>query len=152
MKKSLIALVMLLLAALCMCQMASADSCESEICQLAMQNDKIVEAKCIVYQRCCLIAVKTEKFATKSEYDQFVKNLTAEITDKFEIDHVFVSRNPKIMREVNRLAELDGQERDEAIQNLIEKEILRSKHHRNIAPRLTGLFDTTLRACGANGK
>jgi hypothetical protein len=65
-----LALAMIVLAILPTFAMAT--TTEKEIADLAMQNSKVVNAKCVVYERNCLVAIQTEKFQSKTEYCKFV--------------------------------------------------------------------------------
>ena len=92
---------------------------------------------CLIYERTAVVAVKTEKFSTKSEYDKYVNGLTSQIKSEYEVDHVFVTRNPKIMKQIEELSKLDGEQRDEAIKQIIE-EVMRFRPIRRIdIPKIT---------------
>ena len=118
---------MTILLALSIGQMAFAQTCEEKICKLATENEKVTEAECIIYQRCCLLAIKTEKFTTKSEYDSYVKELTEKIKNEFQVDHVIVTRNPKIMMKIKAIAAKPEAERNAAIEELIDRIIRNPK-------------------------
>ena len=96
---------------------------EKKICEIAKSNDKILDAKCIVYQRTCLVAIKTEKFVTRSEYDLYLANVRQQITSECEIDNVYVTRSPKVMKKLSELEKLNDKQRQQAIQEIIEKEL-----------------------------
>lgn len=117
---------------------AFAKTSEERITELAKQHDKVVEAQCVVYNRTCLIALKTEKFSTKSDYDKFVEELRQKIENECEIDLVFVTRSPKAMHAITQLNKLDETERKEAIEKLIERELNRRDHggSKPIQPRM----------------
>lgn len=118
--------------------LADANSTERQICELATQNEKVIDAKCLVYERNCLIAIKTEKFSTKTDYEQYVNDLTNEIKTKYEIDEVYVTRNPKVMHKLAILEKLDGDKRDKLIKEIIERELNKDNQPlKPIMPRLT---------------
>ena len=104
-----------------------------------MENDKVTQAQCVIYERCCVVAIKTEKFTTKSEYDKYVDELSEKIKNECNVDHVFVSRNPKVMVEITKLAEKSPAEREKAIKELLYREIFRREHgHKFDFPKRAG--------------
>ena len=122
MKKLVLVALLTILLALSIGQMAFAQTCcEEKICQMATENEKVIDAACVIYERCCVVALKTEKFTSKNEYDSFVKELTEKIKAEYEVDRVIVTRNPKIMMQIKALADKSETERDEAIKELIDK-------------------------------
>ena len=138
MKKILLALLRIVAITLSVGQLAFAESdCEQRVCQLAMANDKVKEAKCVIYERNCVVAVRTEQFTQKSEYEMYVKELVKNIKAECDVEHVFVTRNPRIMKQIEELSKLDEQQREEAIQKLIEEVIRHKPHIRPLLPKLT---------------
>lgn len=131
MKKIVMALLALVALTLAVAPAAFATDCETRICELATQNEYVTKASCVVYERTAVVAIKTEKFTTKSQYETFVKELTTKIKSECEVDHVFVTRNPKIMRQIEELSEMDDEQRDEALQKILE-ELLRFRPIRKI--------------------
>ena len=127
MKKLALLTLLTVILALSIGQVAFAETCEEKICNYATENDKVTDAQCVIYERCCVVAIKTEKFTTKSEYDQFVKELTEKIKSDCEVDHVFVTRNPKVMVQITKLADKPQAEREKAIKELLDREIFRHK-------------------------
>lgn len=122
MKKLVIFLLLAVTLALAAAPMALAETDqEARICQLAKQCDKVTDAKCLVYERTAIVAVKTEKFNTKSQYDAFVKSLCASVKSECQVDRVFVTRNPKVMRQIEELSQMDEDARQEAIDQLIDE-------------------------------
>ena len=139
MKKFILLTLLVLILALSIGQVAFAESYEEKICKMATENEKVTEAQCVIYERCCVVAIKTEKFTTKSEYDKYLKELTEKIKSECEVDHVFVTRNPKVMAEIKNLASKSQTERDEAIKRLLEKETHKHKpDDRLVFPKRTG--------------
>lgn len=120
MKKIYICLTILLLLLTVAPTFALATTTEREICDIAMQNEKIKKAKCVIYERNCIVAIQTEKFANKTEYCTFVDNFVNQVTEKYQIDNVFVTRNPKIMNQLDKLDELDDTQKQTEIQRLID--------------------------------
>ena len=128
MKKLVLISLLAIMLALTVGQAAFAESCcEEKVCKMATEHEKVTEAQCIIYERCCLVAIKTEKFTSKNEYEKFVEELTEKIKAECEVDHVFVTRNPKVMAKINALAGKTQAEREEAIRNLLDKEIFRHR-------------------------
>ena len=127
MKRLVLLTVLAIMLALTIGQVALAETCEEKICKMATENEKVSEAKCIIYERCCVVAIKTEKFTSKSQYDKFVEELTEKIKTECEVDHVFVTRNPKVMAQIQALADKSETEREEAIKELLDKEIFRHR-------------------------
>ena len=139
MKKFVLLTLLTIILALTIGQTALAETCEEKICKLATANEKITEAQCVIYERNCIVAIKTEKFTSKNEYDQYVTELTKNIKSECEIDHVFVSRNPRIMAQIKKLADKSQTEREELIKGLLDKEIFRHKpDHKFVFPKRTG--------------
>ena len=99
---------------------AMATTTEKEIANLAMQNPKVVKAKCVVYERNCLVAIQTEKFQSKTEYCKFVEQFESQIKAKYQIDNILVTRNPKVMSKLDHFEKLSETERNAEIQKLIE--------------------------------
>ena len=121
-----IILAMMIILTLCTAFTATCavgQTAEEKICEIAKSNDKILDAKCIVYQRTCLVAIKTEKFVTRSEYDLYLANVRQQITSECEIDNVYVTRSPKVMKKLSELEKLNDKQRQQAIQEIIEKEL-----------------------------
>ncbi len=123
MKKLILVTLLTVIVALTVGQAAFAETVETQICEIAKQNEKVLDAKCIVYQRACLVAIKTEKFTTKSEYEEYLKQFKDTIKSEFEIDDVFVTRNPRIMQKLNMLSSLNENKRNEIVKEIIEKEL-----------------------------
>lgn len=116
----LAALMMALLILPCTA-FASVQQQEAEIAELAQAHEKVKTAKCIVYQRACVVALQTEKFANKSEYDEFCQNLKAEILQQYNLDKVVISRNPKVMHAITRLEKMSETEREQAIEKFLQQ-------------------------------
>lgn len=138
MKKFVIALLLVATIALSVGQLAFASThCEHKICELAKANEKVTDAKCVIYERTAVVAIKTEQFTTKSDYQKFVKELVEKVKEECEVDHVFVTRNPKVMKQIEELSNLNEQQRDEAIQKLIEEVMRRKPNHKIRIPKKT---------------
>ncbi len=119
--KRFIAAILLLAAILSVGSAAFAQTDdEAEICKIALSHSNVTDAKCIIFERTAVVAVKTEKFVAKSQYQRFVEEFSTQIKQKFQLSHVFVSRSPKVMKQIEALARLDGEQRDAAIQQLID--------------------------------
>ena len=137
MKKLLLALFIIAAVSLCIGQTAFAETeCEQKICELAKEHEKVKDAKCVVYERNCIVAIKTELFTQKSDYAKYVKELVEKIKSECEVDHVFVTRNPKVMKKIEELTSLDEQQREEAIQKILQ-ELVHHKPHKPMLPRMT---------------
>ena len=120
MKKIVIYLALAMLVLAIVPSMAMATTTENEIANLAMQNPKVVKAKCVVYERNCLVAIQTEKFQSKTEYCKFVEKFEELVKAKYQIDNILVTRNPKVMSKLDHLEKLSDSERNAEIQKLIE--------------------------------
>ena len=127
MKRLVLLTLLTIILTLSIGQLAFAETCEEKICKMATENEKVAEAQCVIYERCCVVAIKTEKFTSKNEYDKFVDELTEKIKADCEVDHVFVTRNPKVMIKIKALAEKSQTEREQAIKELLDKEIFRHR-------------------------
>ena len=139
MKKLVLLTVLTVMLVLTVGQVALAETCEEKICKLATLNEKVTEAQCVIYERNCVVAIKTEKFTSKNEYDQYVNELAEKIKSECEVDHVFVSRNPKVMAQIKKLADKSQTEREEAIKELLDKEMFRHRpDHKFVFPKRTG--------------
>lgn len=120
MKKIITVLLLTLLLAF-MGTVAYAETAEKQIAELAMSNEKVVKAECVIYRRNCVIAVQTEKFSTRSEYERYRGELVQNVKARFELDNVYVTRNPKAMAQIEQLAALSEEERNEKIEELIKQ-------------------------------
>lgn len=120
MKKLVTFLVILLLVLAVVPTLAIATTTEQEICDIVLKNDKIKKAKCVVYERSCIVAIQTEKFANKTEYCNFVTDFENQVREKYQIDNVFVTRNPKVMNRLDKLDTLDDTQKQAEIQKLVE--------------------------------
>ena len=101
---------------------------EQYVCELATSNAKVISAECVIYRRACVLAIKTEKFVTKSEYDEYVDGLVEKIKTDCEVDYVYVSRSPKLMNKLAELNKMDEDERAKAIEELIQKQLERREN------------------------
>ena len=138
MKRLLLTILLVATVALCFGQVVFAQTAtEQKICEIAKSDEKVTDAQCVVYERACVVAIKTEKFTSKSQYDEYVNSLREKIKEECEIDHVFVTRNPKVMKQIEELNKLDSDKRDEAIQKLIEEVVQRKPHVRPMPPKMT---------------
>lgn len=127
--KKIIAIVLLMtLLACCATGVVYAETQEQHIISLATKHDKVTDAKCVVYKRVCLLAIKTEKFSTKSEYDKYVEELIEQIKKDCEVDKVFVTRSPKAMFKLNELSKLSEEQRQKELEEMIERELERREH------------------------
>ncbi|MCH5153353.1 MAG: YhcN/YlaJ family sporulation lipoprotein [Clostridiales bacterium] len=140
MKKLLLALLVIAAVALSISQVAFAETeCEQKICELAKTNEKVKDAKCVVYERNCVVAIKTEQFTQKSDYETYVKDLIEKVKAECDVEHVFVTRNPKVMKQIEELSKLSEQQRDDAIRKLIEDVIRHRPHVKPMLPKMTSL-------------
>ena len=138
MKKLLLTLLVIVAVTLSIGQLAFAETdCEQKICEMAKANEKVKEAKCVVYERNCVVAVRTEQFTQKSEYETYVKDLVEKIKAECDLEKVFVTRNPKVMKQIEELSKLNEQQRDEAIQKLIEEVVRHKPHIKPMLPKMT---------------
>ena len=120
MKKLVIYLALAMLVLAIVPSMAMATTTENEIANLAMQNPKVVKAKCVVYERNCLVAIQTEKFQSKTEYCKFVEQFEGQAKAKYQLDNILETRNPKVMSKLDHFEKLSETERNAEIQKLIE--------------------------------
>ncbi len=143
MKKFLLAVfVLCAITLLTISQSAFATDTEQAIADIALKNEKVVRAACVIHMRSCVVALQTQKFSSREEYDTFVSTLTEQIKKDYEIDTVYVSRSPKVMQIVNKLAKLDEASRQEIVRRLIEAERRRTEAiHKIVIPTIFGLFD-----------
>lgn len=140
MKKILLVILIVVVAALSVGQLAFAETtCEQKICELAKSNEKVKDAKCVVYERNCIVAIKTEQFTQKSDYEVYVRELVKKIKDECKMDHVFVTRNPKVMKQIDELSKLDESQREQAIQKLIEEVVRHKPHIKPLLPKIADL-------------
>lgn len=141
MKKIVAIILLAALLACCTAAVAFAETQEQRIVSLATKHDKVTDAKCVVYKRICLLAIKTEKFNTKSEYDKYVEELSNQITSQFEVDKVFVTRSPKAMFKLNELSKLSEEQRQKEIEEMIKRELDRRDHDiKHVPPKMLNAF------------
>lgn len=138
--KKVITVVALCLALCCCITTACAfakNNDEQHVTDIAKSYDKVLDAQCVIYKRMCVLAIKTEKFSTKSDYDKFVEEMTAKIENDCEVDRVFVTRSPKAMFKLTELNKLSDEQRQQAIENLIDQELHRHDGDKKpIEPRM----------------
>ena len=120
MKKIVIYLALALLVLAVLTTFAMATSAEKEICDIAMQNPKVTKARCIVYEGNCIVAIKTEKFESRTEYCEFLQNFETQVKQKYHVENIVVTRNPKVMSKLAHLEKLNQNERNAEVQKLIE--------------------------------
>lgn len=123
MKKVLMSIVTLTLAIAVLVPAAAYASTteETAVCDFVKKQDKVVDAKCLTYENNCIVAIKTEKFLSKSEYDQFKENLKQQLTDKYNFENVIITRNPKAMHAIQEISKLSNSEREKAAKDFLEK-------------------------------
>ena len=120
--KKIIVIVLLLLCVNCtIFANANTTKVEEDVQKLAISLDNITDAKCIVHHRICVVAVKTEKVVTKSQYENLKKKLEEEITKNYQIDAVIVTRNVKIFKQIEELNKLEDNERAMEIEKILQK-------------------------------
>lgn len=120
MKKLVIYLAIALFILALIPTFAMATTTEQEICHIAMQNPKVVKAKCIIFERNCLVAIQTEKFTNRTEYCDFLAKFEDQVKAQYQIDNIKVTRSPKVMCKLDQLEKLNENERNAEIQKLIE--------------------------------
>lgn len=133
MKKILLTLALILTFVSIIPAYASATAEEERICDMAKDHEKVLEAKCLIYARVCVVALKTEGFVTKSEYSKFCGELKDNIKSEYDgIDKVYFTRSPKVMQQISRLSNFSDEQRTEEIQKIIQ-DIL-NKYDKGIKP------------------
>ena len=138
MKRLLLALLIIVAVTLSIGQLAFAETeCEQKICELAKAHEKVKDAKCVVYERNCIVAVRTEQFTQKSDYTTYVKELIEKVKAECDVEHVFVTRNPRIMKQIEELSNLSESEREQAIQKMIDEIVRHKPHIKPILPKIT---------------
>lgn len=135
-----IGILFLLLASLCTTVAYAEITPELYVKNTACKNEKVVDCECVIYKRACLVALQTEKFTTKSEYDAFIDELTAQIKENCEVDNVFVTRSPKVMHKLKELNKLDDKAKTKTIEDLINRELNRGIPHKLPPKMLTVTF------------
>ena len=120
MKKFVIYLALAMVILAILPTMAMASTTEKEIADLAMQNEKVKKATCVIYERNCLVAIQTEKFQNRTEYCEFLQKFEEQVKEKYPIDNILVTRNPKVMSKLAHFEKLDETAKREAVQKLIE--------------------------------
>lgn len=120
--KKFIAIILLSVVLLCAtAACAVAETAEQRIVNMATAHEKVTAAECIIYNRTCLLAIRAEKFTTKSDYDAFTEELSEQIKSECEIDNVAITRSPKVMYKIAQLNKLSEEERNKAIEDLIDR-------------------------------
>ena len=120
MKKIVIYLALALLVLAVLPTFAMATSAEKEICDIAIRNPKVKKAKCVIYEGNCLVALQTEKFESRTEYCEFLQSFEAQVKQKYHVENIVVTRNPKVMSKLDHLEKLNQNERNAEVQKLIE--------------------------------
>lgn len=106
---------------------------EQEIQQLAQQSANVTKAKCIVHMRVCVIALQTNGFASHKEYNSYVQNLVSQVKDNYNVDNVYVSRSPKVMKLIDSISGLDEKDRQRVIDRIID--LATNKRPSQVQPR-----------------
>ena len=137
MKKILLSIVTLTLAIAVLVPTAAYASTkqETEICNFVTKQEKVTDAKCVIGENICIIAIKTEKFVNKTEYDQFKENLKQQLEDKYDFDHIIVTRSPKAMHAISEISKLSDAEREQAIKDFIDTLLSQRPQKLPIQPR-----------------
>lgn len=99
---------------------------EKQVSDFVTKQDKVLAAKTLVYDNNCVVAIKTEKFLNKTEYDQFKENLIKKLSDKFDFEYIIVTRSPKAMHAIEEISKLSSSEREAAVKKFLE--MLSSRH------------------------
>lgn len=136
MKKIVSIILLALLIACSAATVAYAETAEQHVKSLATEHEKVIAAECVIYKRACVVAIKTEKFNTKSEYDKYVDELTEQIKADCEVDYVFVSRSPKLMFKLTELNKMSENDRAKAIEELIEQQLQRREKPSKLPPKM----------------
>ena len=110
MKRFVIYLALAMLVLTILPTFAMATTTEKDIANFAMQNPKVTKAKCVIYERNCLVAIQTEKFQSKTEYSNFVEKFENLVKAKYQIDNIKVTRNPKVMSKLDHFEKLSESE------------------------------------------
>lgn len=135
MKKILIPVLLIIFAMTIMTSVCYASNNENEIVNLAKQNEKVKEANCVIYENNCILALKTEKFLSRSEYDAFKIALEKTICEKYNFQHVVVTANPRAMQAINKISELSDSEREEALKKFVEFQLQPKPHRPHVQPK-----------------
>ncbi len=122
MKKWFILSIMLLITAIALPVYAGAADASAEISELAKADNRVKDAKTIVYGDSCVIAVRMENMHKKSDYIAYKDSLAQTVKDKYaDISFVAITANPKIYREIEKLSELDEKDRTAKIEEMITR-------------------------------
>lgn len=113
---------------------------ESEIVQLVKQNSNVTKAVCLVEQRLCVVAIQANKFVSRTEYQQFVDQTTQQIQQQFGIDKVIITRSAKLFYQINKIASLSEDERQELVEKLLD-ELAKIPAPLPYFPELKNVFD-----------
>lgn len=120
-KIKLLLSLMLILSFVIIPNMALATSdLETEIANYIAEQENIVDVKCVVYMRTCVVAIRTEKLTSKRQYDDLKHTLEKELMKKFDIDRAFVTRSPKAMHLIKSFSDMTEEQRHAAISKYIE--------------------------------
>ena len=123
MKKVILSILALILTVSVLAPVAAYASTtqETEITAFVKKQDKVTDANCLVYENNCIVAIKTEKFVSKSDYDQFRDNLKKQLESKYDFEHLVITRSPKAMHAIEEISKLSESEREQAIKDFINK-------------------------------
>lgn len=113
---------------------AAATEIETNIANVAMQNENVVRANCIVYRRYCLIALQTRKFTSREEYESYVENLADKVKSDYEIDKVIVTRSPKALKAIDALNDFDDETKQKYIEKLLTEELKKYENKYDFVP------------------
>ncbi len=135
MKKVLSAIILIALIATMTVSVCFATDIENEISNTVKKKDKVADVVCVIYEKNCVVAIKTEKFTSQSEYENFKTSAEKEICEKYNLEHVIITRNPKAMHGIKAITELNDEERTEAIKKFVEFQLSHKTHRPHVQPR-----------------
>ena len=136
MKKAILSILTVILAVVALAPVAAyATTQETDVCDFVKEQDKIVDAKCLVYENNCIVAIKTEKFLNKTEYDKFKEDLKQKLEDEFDFDHIVITRSPKLMHAVEEISKMSEKEREQAVKEFFENIKNNHSHRPHVEPK-----------------
>lgn len=135
MKKIILIILLVALIATLMVSVCFATDRENEISNTIKTYDKITDARCVIYENNCVVAIKTEKFTSQSEYETFKTSLEKEICDKYNLEHLIITRSPKAMHGIKAISQLSDEERTDAIKKFVEFHLSPKPHRPHVHPR-----------------
>ncbi len=118
-----------LVVVLCTPVFAIATTVEEQVENIAQSHPNVEKARCVVYNNCCLLAIKPQKISTKSNYDQMKQQLQQQICELQNFSLVVVTMSPRVMQAIDSADGMDESQKQQFIQDLVQRALEHLSKH-----------------------